>query len=283
MKNRLFILILLGNLGLQAQIAYAVVACNLSSPGWSSVYDSTVVTPNDNTSTVTITCTRALTDPATQAYVLQADNGLNKTGTSNQALQTTGTGLISYNEYMDAAYTTVWGGNTTFTGTINFGTGTVASAIIPFYARIPAGQLVAAADYSDTITMTLTNGLHGKNAVTFAIATHPVLISTIPQCQISTPPGNIVFTYTSFQAAAATASTTFATRCTSALPYTMSLDADTPLLGLTYTLSLPVTAGSGTGLAQTYTINGSITAGQSGTCGTATCTGTAIRTLTVSF
>ena len=55
------------------------------------------------------------------------------------------------------------------------------------------------------------------------------------------------------------------------------------LLGLNYTLSLPVASGTGNGLQQTYTVNGSIAGGQAGTCATANCGGYQTRTLTVTY
>jgi spore coat protein U-like protein len=276
-RHQLIAFVLTGILGL-AQSAHAVISCNISSPGFFAVYDSTVALPTDSTSSVTINCSRALADAASQAYTLSADNGLNPTGQTNRSILST---FIKYDEYQDAAYSLQWGSappaKNAFSGTINFGSGTTASVTIPFYNRIPAAQAAAAGNYTDIVTMTLVYG------IATALATHTVLISTIPQCQISTPPGNIVFAYTAFQPAAALASTTFAARCTTALPYSMSLDADTPMLNLTYSLVLPITTGTGTGLPQTYTISGTIPASQPGTCAAATCTATAARNLTITF
>lgn len=278
-RHQLILFMLAGALSLVAQPAHALISCNISSPGFFAVYDNiTLALPTDTTSSVTINCSRTLADAATQTYTLDADNGLSPTGQTNRASLIT---FIKYEEYQDAAFSQVWKtappAKNAFSGTINFGAGTTATVTIPFYSRITALQGGAAGNYTDTVGMTLVYGA----ATAFAI--HPVLISTIQQCQISSPPGNIVFTYTSFQPAAAVASTTFATRCTTALPYTMSLDTNTPLLGLTYSLALPITTGTGTALPQTYTISGTIPANQSGTCAAAICTATAPRTLTITF
>jgi hypothetical protein len=98
------------------------------------------------------------------------------------------------------------------------------------------------------------------------------------------------FTYTSFQGAASAASTTYGVSCTNGLPYNMTLDGAGPppsytysLLGLSYVLTLVPASSTGTGLTQTHTINGSIAAGQAGTCATATCNATQTRTLTISW
>lgn len=111
------------------------------------------------------------------------------------------------------------------------------------------------------------------------------------QCQITAAPTNVAFTYTSFQAAAATSTGgAFSVRCTSSLPYTLALSATSgtvPGVSLAYTLSLSATSGTGAGLTTaSYTINGSMAPGQSGVCSTSAsaCTGTDnTQTVTVSY
>jgi spore coat protein U-like protein len=111
-----------------------------------------------------------------------------------------------------------------------------------------------------------------------------VSIITIASCTLTSPPGNINLSYTSFQVAAASASTNFGVNCTTGIPYTMALDATSgTLVGLNYTLALSQTASNGTGVAQTFSINGGIAAGQSGTCGSAACSASATRTLTITY
>jgi hypothetical protein len=99
------------------------------------------------------------------------------------------------------------------------------------------------------------------------------------------PPGSVNLSYTSFQPVPANASTFYGVRCTTALPYTMALDATTgTLLGLTYTLALsPSSSGTGIGVTQTYSIIGTIAAGQSGTCPLGVCSGSQTRTLTLTW
>jgi spore coat protein U-like protein len=84
--------------------------------------------------------------------------------------------------------------------------------------------------------------------------------------------------------AVANASTTFGVTCTSTLPYTMALDATSgTVLGLNYTLALSAASGTGNGVLQTYAINGSIAAGQPGTCATGSCAASQPRTLTITY
>jgi spore coat protein U-like protein len=84
--------------------------------------------------------------------------------------------------------------------------------------------------------------------------------------------------------AAVNASTTFGVTCTSYLPYTMTLDAASgTLLGLNYNVTPAAASATGTGAEQTFAVNGSIAAGQGGTCGAGSCTASQRRALTVTY
>ncbi len=110
-------------------------------------------------------------------------------------------------------------------------------------------------------------------------------------CAVSTP-ANLSFAYTTFQAAASVASTPFSVTCANALPYTVGLsgaNVTDDAVGLAYSLvvTAPAGGGTGTGAAQAYSIDGTIAAGQAGTCTTATCTNAAatnnVKTITVTY
>ncbi|UUZ72665.1 spore coat U domain-containing protein [Polaromonas sp. P1(28)-8] len=216
-------------------------------------------------------------DPTTTTYSLASTNGLYPQGQNNRAYYPTNK-YLKYDIYKDASYSSRWGpsGSAPFTGTLNFGSGTSASLTLPYYNRVAAQQSAVAADYTDTMTATLTYSVTSGVNATATPATMPVIITTNPQCQFSTPPGTMSFSYTSFQSTAATGSTQFATRCTSGLPYTMSLGSTSgTLLGLAYSLSLSAASGTGTGAAQTYLVNGNIAANQAGICATSACSASA--------
>ena len=104
-------------------------------------------------------------------------------------------------------------------------------------------------------------------------------------CQIASGPADVAFTYTSFQASAATATGGgFQVQCTNTLPYTMALDATSGTVsGLNYTLSLSAASGTGNGAAQSFSVNGSMASGQGGTCALGSCSGTSARVLTVTY
>ncbi len=265
--------------------AHATILCNLSASGFTSVYDPTSTVPNDNVSSVTFSCSRASGDPTTTTYSLAVTNGLYPNGQNNRARYLT-SNYLRYDVYKDAAYSSRWGssGSAPITGTLNFGSGTSASLTLPYYNRVGALQSAVVGDYQDVMTATLTYSVTAVLNTTAVPATMPVIITTNPQCQFSTPPGTMSFSYTSFQPTAATGSTQFATRCTSGLTYTMSLGATSgTLLGLSYSLSLSAASGTGTGAAQTYSVNGSIAANQVGVCATSACAASAPQTITISY
>jgi len=263
------------------QTAQAVTCATFSSPGWSATYDPNVVLATSTSSSVTVTCTRQKGDTKNVTLTVAANSGMQPAGAINLAKAPSGS-LLQYNDYTDAAYTLIWGtGGSTLPVPLAFGgVGSTATATVAFYARIPAGQVgVTAGLFTDIVSLTLNNGATAVSTTTF-----PVTVTVNANCAISTPPGAVTLNYTSFQNTPATGSTTFAATCTNALPYTLSLDATSgTLLGLTYTLSVPAGTYTGTGLPQSYVINGAIAAGQAGTCATATCTGTATRTLTITY
>lgn len=268
-------------LGLFHGAAQAAISCGVSSGGFSVVYDPSATTANDSVAAATITCTRLPEDPASVAFALNANNGLYPQGQANRARLGATNNYITYNLYRNATYANRWGPqqSAAITGTVSFGAALFASYPVDYYVRINAQQNVAQGSYLDTVSMTLTYG-----AVTAPPSTFQATITTGSQCQISTPPGSVAFAYTSFQQSASSASTSYAVRCTSGLPYTMSLDATRgTLLGLTYNLSLGTSASTGTGVAQDHVINGTLPANQVGTCATATCSATQTRTLTITY
>ena len=270
---------------LVAQLAGAAITCTVSLTNILVVYDPTSAVQNVTTGSYTITCNRLLTDANTQTYRLGVNNGTNAGGGFNRVVRT-GAQRYNYETYRLSPYTAanVWGNGATtrFTGVLSFGSSTTASVSGAFDIVMAGSQTVQpAGTYTDTVTATLQNGTGGT---TFDTTPFTVTIRTDNQCQFSIPPGNVAFTYTSFQALPANASTSFGVRCTTALPYTMALDAPGgTLLGLTYSLSLPTAASVGTGATQSHNVNGTIAGGQAGTCASATCSGSQTRTLTITY
>lgn len=273
-------------LGWVAGNAMAAYSCSVSVTSITTVYSPTVATDNVTSGSFTITCTRLISDSATLNWSLGADNGLQPTGAQNRVQRGATNNRYNYETYRLTPYTNAnrWQDNnaTRFAGTMAFGGSLSASATGVFDLRVPGSQtVVTAGTYTDTVGVTLRNT---GNGTTLASSSFGVTVITTNSCQISTAPGDLNFTYTSFTATPASASTNFAARCTTGLPYTMSLDATSgTLLGLAYTLALSATSATGSGLQQSFTITGGIAAGQAGTCSTPTCSGSQARTLTITY
>lgn len=277
--------------------AQAAIFCNVSSPGFLSGYVPANVTTSITSTTFTVTCSRDNAPGpanATVQYQLAADNGLNALGTQNRA------GLagsfLNYHLSTDPACATPWKGATAIpipAASFPLAKNSTASFTHSYFGCILPGQLVLPPEgtYSDTVTMTFALA-KAPGASTFTGSSFPVTLIAPASCSMTTPPSNIAFTYTAFSPAAVLANSTFGVTCTTSLAYTMSLDATVDVLtGLNYSLALNTTgtggvnplASVGTGVAQTFFVNGTMAAGQAGTCATATCTGTQIRTLTITY
>jgi spore coat protein U-like protein len=257
----------------------AAITCSITSPGFSAAYDPTSANANITQTFFTITCTRGLTsDPTSVSYQANADNGLFASN-GNHNHGAFGASRIGYDLFRDSTCSTQWrgGGGAAINGTISFsGTGTVTQNVT-YWGCVPAGQSVPNGTYTDTVTMTLN---YGGTIVTGSFG---VSITTPASCSLTTAPAALIFNYLS-QGALVNASTTYGVTCTLSLPYSVALDAlSGTVLGLSYTLSLATPSSVGTGSEQTQTINGSMAAGQSGTCATGTCIASQARTLTISY
>lgn len=125
--------------------------------------------------------------------------------------------------------------------------------------------------------------------------TFNVNIGLTTGCVIATAPGAVSFTYSFNQGSAQglDSNGSIGVRCSKNLDYSLTLDGTGSYVDdatdLSYTLSLSAANATGNGVAQSYTITGSMAANQSGTCASslASCTNAAAtnktRTITVSY
>jgi hypothetical protein len=144
----------------------------------------------------------------------------------------------------------------------------------------------------------LTSPLHAATST----QTFKVNLTLTPMCYINitaTPSNGTVtdvnLAYTSFQATAAQASTSFNVKCTNLLSYGVSIDAPAPILGINYSVylnagavqytgSTSVTGQTGTGADQSFSVGVEAAANQSGDCNSlTTCTGFHTHTVTVTY
>lgn len=158
-----------------------------------------------------------------------------------------------------------------------------------YYTRIPSGQTTAPAGIYDDLAITATvrlstSGGSATGAV-LAFTSFGVSASIQHSCYFSSSPAPLTLNYTSFTATPATGSAAFQLSCTYNTPYTLTIGppATGTLLGLNYSLALNAPSGTGTGGPQSFSVNGTVAANQSGTCATSTCSGSQAHTITVGF
>jgi spore coat protein U-like protein len=274
---------------------HAAYSCSVAVTGTGVIYAQGGSNRIDSTGTLTITCNRDVAaDGNTLTYRIGADNGLNFSADRRVRLGATA-------NYLDYALTrgAAVGGAATcadnsnwvlvssanvMSGTISFGTAATASATWGFCLRVRGNQgNPAAGTYTDTVNVTAQYPATAAGALTSpAQLNYNIGASNV--CVQNSFPSNMAFSYQSFQAAVQTRTQTIGVACSSGLPWTVAIaPAGGTLLGLNYTLTpLPV-SGTGTGLAQSIVITGSMAAGQQGVCSTATCSASQAHTVTISY
>jgi len=145
---------------LLAPAAHAVVSCTVSATGPAfGIYNPLSAAPTLANGQVTATCTRV--SGGTQTVTLTSSYSMGS-GTSFAARTLrSGTNILNYNLYYDAAFTQIRGdgsgGSQTGGATLTVSRGTpTASVTSTIYGRILAGQDVAPGLYTDTIVVTIT-------------------------------------------------------------------------------------------------------------------------------
>ena len=140
--------------------ANAVVSCSVTATGPNfGIYNPLSSAPALSNGQVTATCTLVsggnTTVNLTSSYSIGSG--------SSYALRTlrSGTNVLNYNLFYDAAFTQIrgngTGGSQTGGATFNLTRGQrTQSTTSVIYGRIPAGQDVAAGTYTDTIVVTIT-------------------------------------------------------------------------------------------------------------------------------
>jgi len=274
--------------GLWTAGAEAAVSCSLSATSVNGVY---VRTANLNLSgTLTITCTRTAGE-ASQVIYIGVNEGEPPAG--RVLTRQNGTETLAYQVYRNPAYTGQWteaqgrapgnanAGGLEFTMTL---TGATTSSTVNYYLQVPAGTAKPAGIYDDlAITATLRPS---RTGTPFGTAVFGATASIVDECFFNSSPTPLALNYTSFSATPVTGNSTFSVSCTQSTPYTMALDstsATMPGLNIQYSLALSSASSTGTGFAQSHSVTVTIPAGQQGTCAMASCSGTATRTVTLTY
>lgn len=106
--------------------------------------------PVDATSTLTVQCT------ANTPYTVSLDAGTNAGGAANFAARAmrSGSRLVSYQLYLNAGRTTVWGNGTG--SSVHSGSGTGGTQTLTVYGRLPSLTGAVPGTYTDTVTIIVT-------------------------------------------------------------------------------------------------------------------------------
>ena len=273
-----------GLLFLVSGSAQAAITCSVTSPGFTAGYTAGTLQPTQTF--MTLACTRAVNgDPTFIDAQVSAGSGLWASGNANRAKLTTGASFITYDPYLDVC-ATEWktGGHQINVPRISWSSASdfsQRSQQVTYWGCITSQTGMPVGTYTDDFVMTATWG-NGPNAGS-AVGSAPVMIYAPANCTIAMSPGNMVFTYIAFGPQEA-ATKNFTATCNSQMPYSLAV-SPTPavLVGLNYSLALNTTSTTGTGVPQTFTITGTMAAGQAGDCPTGTCNGTQVHTVTVTY
>ncbi|MBL8511491.1 MAG: spore coat protein U domain-containing protein [Betaproteobacteria bacterium] len=124
-------------------------------------YNPLSTTDLDVNPVIRVSCTlQSNPRPQAVSYSIALNKG-STAATFNPRQMALGAERLNYNIYTNAARTTIWGdgtsGTTAVTGTFTLNTiGGTSNRNHTMRARIPQGQDVAAGNYTDTVTITLT-------------------------------------------------------------------------------------------------------------------------------
>ncbi len=281
-RHRILRLLAMLALSLCGLTAHAAITCSITPP--SAINIAYVAsTTNNQQGSVSATCTRTLAADASSVTLnLGANTGNNGTGQGSDVKL--GSAKIAYSFYSNSACSSQWlksNSGTYIAVPLSMPTVNVpVTSTFNYWACIGSQGLSSytAGLYTDAVGLTLLIG--GSTMATASIA---VNLYAPAVCSISTPPGNLTFTYNAFGSSAVFAGTSFMANCTNFLPYTMTLSPVSGVVaGLRYTLGLSLaaagtasntgpstlsTTGNATGSATHY-INGSMAAAQAGQTGT---------------
>ncbi len=276
--------------------AYAAYSCTVTATSSGLIYQTP--SPRDVTGSATLTCTRSSGDANSLTYRLKASDGLQANTTAPYRRVRLGStanylyyalrrgGACNNNTNWRAPAT---GTTDVETGTLNFGAALTATTTLSYCIRVRVGSgsnpaSPAAGVYSDTFNVFAQYPDNNAGAIS---PSAPVVmtVGVSNQCVFNTYPGNLSFNYTAFSATTQTSTTSFMLRCSSGLPWTISVSPNPAVLqGLRYTITPSPASGSGNGnTGQAVTLTGSMQAGQAGTCTGLTCAGTQAHTVFITY
>lgn len=272
--------------------AHATVTCSGAVTLNPATYSATSATTM--TGSVDVSCTRSslaeainllgngydvLSGIGSVSYNLGADGG--NVGTT---IAVFGSNQLDYDLLRSPGFSSDWSISSVMTGSVTFGLFALTSNISTtnFQMQVPAGRWTSAPGaYTELVTVFIN---HGTQTEQTAFTT---TVQVNAACMFPVAPSDVNFgAYNSLASGVATtASSGFQVLCSQGVPISLVFDpASSSVLGLTYSLSLsPVSGVVSLGSNTAFTINGSMAAGQAGTCNTAVCVGSQPRSITLSY
>jgi len=281
-----------------AASAQAAVNCSLVAPSFSGTYVDTA--DLNQQGSFTINCTRSSNGKLDLYLRLSLSQAV-----VGQTMSTPFPDTLNYNIYREAGYAYLWttgaqaGTGATGVETLLTFTGNTkaASATMTAYQRLPLGQIgKAAGSYANNLTATLEqiNGAGGAVLQTLGTATVSSQATVGKGCSFGPAVPSYSLTYQAFRTTdLIDTSKSVDVTCTKGTSYTMSLDRMVdvvPTVGLAYSIAFTSSGGasvssvSNSGTAATnYGLTLNLPAAQAGSCNTGACTGTSVRTITVTY
>lgn len=269
------------------------VTCNVTA---TSVPLSTLYatgTATEVTGTISVTCTKQTGDPAGKPDIyIGINQGAPPAGRT--MTRQNGTQTLTYEIYHKNYGSGIWNEASGIKPPSNNDGGvvykmdntTVAQNFpLPYYLRIPTPQTFAPAGIYDDLAVSVTVRLSTDTGAILAATSFGVSANIQHSCYFSSAPAPLSMNYTSFTSTPATGNAAFQLSCTYNSPYTLTIGPPVTgtLLGLNYSLALSAPSGTGTGGPQSFSVNGTVASGQSGTCATSSCSASQAHTITVGF
>jgi spore coat protein U-like protein len=123
-------------------------SCTVSATGVTfGAYDVLASTPTDSTGQIAVDCTSAT------AVSITLSQGLS--GTFAARAMQKGADVLSYNLFLDAARSAIWGNGSGGTGQMDVRVKKNSPSIITVYGRIPPQQNAAVGTYNDAVVVTV--------------------------------------------------------------------------------------------------------------------------------
>ncbi len=272
--------------------AHAAVICSGSvnlNPVTYSATSATIATGS-----VDVSCTRSspaevvnlagngynvLAGIGSVSYNLGADGG--NVGTT---IAVSGINQLDYDLLRSPGFSSDWSTGSVMAGSVTFGLFDLTSntSTTNFQMQVPTGRWTSPpGTYTELVTVFINHGTQTEQT------TFTTTVQVNAACMFPVAPSDVNFgAYNSLASGVATtASSGFQVLCSQGVPISLVFDpASSSVLGLTYSLSLnPASGVVSLGSNTAFTINGSMAAGQAGTCNTAVCVGSQPRSITLSY